>query len=160
MGEEFADRLHWARIKANKGAPTLAKEVGCSPSLISNIENNGARSSQLNDLFAKALKVSAAWLRDGVPPIPKGFDPIEAREMRKEKRYRVHPSVVQLPDYQAPTATPEWAEEAQTPARNAAHLQKRIYADFHDYVRIVGQEEAQKFISALSAMMKIVPHAT
>jgi hypothetical protein len=154
---DFADRFFWARTRSGLGAPTISKKIGCSPGLISNIENHGAKSTQLNDKFARLFKVDPTWLRDGSGPAPRGFDEKEAREMRLRgpaSSKAAGAEVISLDDHREP----RWAGEelASAGEERAAGLQRRLFADFQDYAGIVGQDRAQALVEVLTRLTALV----
>jgi hypothetical protein len=162
---DFADRFFWARTRADLGAPTVAAKIGCSPGLVSNIENHGSKGSKFNDKFAKLFGVDPQWLRDGTGHIPKGFDAEKAREMRRlyqsPGRGLLKPGadVVSLAAHRS---SPRWAnDEDETPAitneeERADALQKRIFSDFQDYAKIVGRERAVALVDVLTRLTVLV----
>lgn len=161
---EFADRFFWARTHAahgnGMGAPTIANRIGCSPGLVSNIENHGAKGTKLNDKFAKLFQVDAAWLRDGTGPAPKGFNAKEARLQRLHgpaSGRRGSAEVVNLDEHREP----RWAggDFSASDEDRAAAMQKRIFADFQDYAAIVGQDRAQALVEVLTRMTALVQPA-
>jgi len=85
MESTFAERLYWARMRKNVGATVLAKETGCSQSLLSFIErNNGNDPGKYGKLFATALEVDPSFLIDGnLAAAPPGFDVKLARKARE-----------------------------------------------------------------------------
>lgn len=160
---EFADRFFWARHQAGIGAPALAKKVGCGQALISNIENHGAKSSKFNDKFARAFGVDPGWLRDGVAPIPDGFNADEAKAMRERgapRGSRVIPIHQLQPHNDQPSwaATPAAAADASDDERATA-LQSRILNDFQDYARLVGGERAIALVEILTKLGSLVAPA-
>lgn len=163
---DFADRFFWARTHANGGrgvgAPTVAAKIGCSPGLISNLENHGAKGSKFNDKFAKLFGVDAQWLRDGTGHIPKGFNADEARELWRRGGGAVRAGageVVSLDEHRRP---PLWANDSDALAEAASEeertdaLQKRIFSDFQDYAKIVGRERAIALVEVLTRLAALV----
>lgn len=158
---DFADRFYWARVHANGGqgigAPTVAAKVGCSPGLISNLENHGAKGSRFNDKFAKLFGVDATWLRDGTGPAPKGFKVEEARELRRRGGGAVRAATAEIVNLDA-MRSPRWMEGAtvEDEAVRAEALQKRMFSDFQDYAKIVGQERALALVEVFQRIAALV----
>jgi hypothetical protein len=166
---DFADRFFWARTHANGGrgigAPTVAAKIGCSPGLISNLENHGAKGSKFNDKFAKLFGVDPQWLRDGTGNIPKGFDADDARETRRRGGGTVRAAgaeVVHIGDFKGP----RWANDGESIPSEAANeeeradaLQKRIFSDFQDYAKIIGRERALALVEVLTRLTALVQTA-
>ncbi len=151
----FADRFHWARKRAGYGANTLSRSIGCSQSLISNIENGDRSSSKYNDAFADIFGVGAKWLRTGEGPAPVGFDAVEARKMRTDRTYTSSGAIVPFP---APRVRAQIAEArgAETDAERADALQKAILGAYQDYVVLVGPERTKAFLEVLERLNAIL----
>lgn len=149
----FADRFFWARHRAGIGAPSIAKKIGCSSSLITNIEKLNARSSKFNDKLARLFGVDPVWLRTGEGQIPDGYDPREAVRLRKQGASGGE--VIEMAAYREPA--PRWANANQAPAladdasdeERAEFLQRRLISDFQDYVKLIGPAKAEGFIKLL-----------
>lgn len=154
----FADRFFWARQRAGMGAPTIAEKVGCGQALISNIEaREGAKSSRFNDEFAKLFDVDPNWLRSGLGKAPEGFNATEAHKMRRGGF--LPGKVVSIRS----GGTPRWATgentnvlEGASDEERAGELQKRLFADFQDYGRLVGPERAKAFVSILTNLTALM----
>ena len=149
METTFADRLWWSRHKAGLGATRLARIVECSQSLISGLERNNAKKSQLTNKFAAALSVDATWLAFGNPDrAPPDFDGEMARRgrltMGSERQAAVRLPTAPLPE----PSMPRWMEPT-TPPISADALWKRLLNTFMDYAALVGQERAKRALDAL-----------
>lgn len=157
---DFADRFFWARTRAGLGAPTVAKKIGCSPGLISNLENQGASGSKFNDKFAKLFGVDPQWLRDGTGPAPRGYDADKAREARKKGGGTTGADVVHMADFKSP----RWALEGEVAPENeeqrADALQKRMFSDFQDYAKLVGREHALALVEVFTRISALVQSAS
>lgn len=149
----FSDRFYWVRRRSGFGANYVARQLGCSQSLISGIENEGRLSSKFNDAFAKLFGVDEEWLRSGRGRAPEGFDQEEAGRARKAGLR--HGRVVPFTG----AATPRWAAGEgvlTTDSRDA--LQKSIINEFMSLARILGPEETKAFIDVLSRVSLLVSH--
>jgi transcriptional regulator with XRE-family HTH domain len=145
----FADRLWWSRHKAGLGATRLARMVECSQSLISGLERNNAKKSQLSNKFAAALKVDPTWLAVGNPDrAPPDFDAEMARRGRMTMGSEPPPAV-RLPTAPLPEPSmPRWMEPT-TPPIGADGLWKQLVNTFIDYAALVGEERAKRALDAL-----------
>lgn len=63
--DTVATRLKEAREEANLTQEQLAEKVGCSQSLIGNLESGNQKSSARLPAIAQVLKVEAIWLAEG-----------------------------------------------------------------------------------------------
>lgn len=152
---EFADRFFWARTRAGIGSPTIARKIGCSSGLVSNIETRGAERTHYNDRFAMLFGVDPIWLRTGKGIVPNGFDPKTAREARLNGPTRRRGvNVTPLDDYREA----RWSDVGPSSAEadRADALQKRLFSDFQDYTRLVGRDNAVAFSEVLAKIAALV----
>lgn len=64
----FGDRLKDARKQAKLTQPVVAKKIGMSQSLLSELENNLYPTSGFTTKLAHLYKVNARWLAEGLGP--------------------------------------------------------------------------------------------
>lgn len=160
MNSNFADRFYWARHRAGIGAPTIASTTGCSQGLIYSIEHGtGAESSEYNDKFAKLFGVNANWLKTGEGREPDGFDPKAVKRARQGGSRRGG-RVIDFASIAGQDA-PRWAGE-QSVAENESEearadaLQKRLFADFQDYAKLVGPQRTGAFLEVLTRLSTLM----